>query len=347
MADLPPLEEAHEVDKAKWGAEVLLLAAVLPLSLSLLVGIITFLIGVDADIRYFELAAQIIPVLFLALVIEQRYFFQNVLPSIPASTDGPTPAQMGRMVAKIYEYQAGMFLVLAGGEVAALWAVASVNPSRITFAATTAGLVAGALALVVSSAKGLLTSLGEREIAKKMKSLREELLQEQKDRLEAWRLFLARAEDGVSEAQRPEFEEAGEWGAELVRRTDVYFSTEHFQEELDRLSRRKEQNDLTPGQEMALRLMLRVQATASDSNAERDPPQFIDRMSKTPEFSEGDRIELLEDVGFSPAGAKGTVVEQLEDDVVMIDVKAKRFSPVRRQTALVKPSEIRLRGRRT
>jgi hypothetical protein len=70
----------------------------------------------------------------------------------------------------------------------------------------------------------------------------------------------------------------------------------------------------------------------------------FDRMSKEPKFSKGDKIELLEDVGFSRAGAKGTVVEQLDDDAVMIDVKAKRFSPVGRQTAVVKPSEIRPRG---
>ncbi len=175
MVESSSPEKANEFDKSLWNAAVLWFVTALPLALSLIVGIVTYFIGVDADLRYFEVAAQIIPVLVLALVIEQRYFFQGLPLSPPSSTLALTAAQWEKIVAKVYEYQAALLLVIIGGETAALWAVASANPSQFTFAAATAGLVAGALAVTTSSGKALLTSLGERRMAKEIKSTEEGL----------------------------------------------------------------------------------------------------------------------------------------------------------------------------
>lgn len=254
-----------EADRAKWGAQMLLLAASLPLGISLLVGIVTYSIGIDASLRYFELVAQIIPVLLLALVIEQRFFFQELPDSIPESPTGPTRAQWNAMLWRIYRSQAGVFLVLAGGEVAALWSVGSVGASRLTFAATTAGLVAGALAVVASSAKGLVTSLGEKEIDKINRSIKERFEKERDERLVVWKAFIERANKGITKAKRPEFEEKMKESAGLLWEIDIQLATEHFREELERLSRNEKQGTLTSGEQMGLRLMRRVESAEAKS----------------------------------------------------------------------------------
>ncbi len=261
MVDLPRLEKANEFDKSLWNAEVLWFVTVLPLALSLIVGIVTYFIGVDADPRYFEVAAQIIPVLVLALLIEQRYFFQGLPLSFPSGRKRLVEKRE-RLIAKAYNYQVKMFLVFVGGEVAALWAVASANPSQLTFAATTAGLAAGAFALMASSGKDLLTSLGERKITQRNKSVEKEFVDEEKSRLEAWKLALKRAEE-VPESKRLEFEQLMEYSALLVWEMDEVFRTNNLEKELQRLAQRKEQTgDLTSGQEMALRAMSRVKLSS-------------------------------------------------------------------------------------
>ncbi|HEX5990577.1 MAG TPA: hypothetical protein VFY75_10240 [Solirubrobacterales bacterium] len=254
-----------EAGRVEWEGSVLFLAANLPLGISLLVAIGAFTFGVDASLRYFELAAQILPVLLLALVVEQRYFFQEISPDIPASPLGPTQVQWKRMTAKIYEYQVWMLVLLIGGEIAALWAVAAEQTSRVAFAITTAGLVAAGLAVAVSAAKGLITSLGERENERIMKSLREKLEKERDLRLDVYERFIRVADDlpnRVPEAERPEFEEKMEASVRSLLDIDVRLSTDHFQDEFDRLLEGKREDRLTPGQERALDLMHRVKASS-------------------------------------------------------------------------------------
>ena len=238
------------------------LVASLPLSLSLIGGIALYSAEIDASLRYFELVAQIIPVLVLALVIEQRYFFQEVPTSIPASPTGPTQAQWSAMLTRIYRSQVGVFLVLAGGEVAALWSVGGVESSRLTFAAATAGLMAGALAVAASSAKGLLTSRGEREIARINRSLKGRFEKERDDRLAVWKQFIQSADGGVPKDRRPEFEEKMKEGATLLQDIDAQLATEHFSEEFERLAAKEGQGALTPGEKMALRLMRQVESSS-------------------------------------------------------------------------------------
>lgn len=259
-----PIEQMTEAGRVEWEGNVLFLAALLPLAVSLLVAVGTFGIGVDASLRYFELAAQIIPVLLLALVIDQRYFFQEISPHIPVSPLGPTQAQWSRLTAKIYENQAWMLVLLIGGEIAALGAVAAEQTSRIGFAVTTAGLLAGGLAVAVSAAKGLITSLGERENERIMGSLRAKLENEREIRLDVYRRFIKVADDlsnNVPKDERAKFEEKMEESVRLLQDIDVRLSTEHFQEEFDRLLEGERQKELTPGQEQALRLMRRVNAS--------------------------------------------------------------------------------------
>lgn len=344
MAKPSFLDLMEEADRAKWGAQMRLIVAAFPFLISFFVGLALYLTGTDASLRYFELVAQIIPVLVLALVIEQRFFFQEFPTEIPAAPNGPTQDTWNRMIWRIYQSQGFVFLVLAGGEVAALWSVGSVESSPLTFAAATAGLMVGALAVVASSAKGLLISLGEKEIARYSRSRKERVEKERDSRLTVWKAFIERANKGVPKNKRSAFEEKMKESAMLLLEVDLQLGAEHLNEESERLSEKEDQGTLTSGEEMALRQIRQVESWQAENRALEQTTRIIDRTSKEPKFSKGDKIELLEDVGFSRAGAKGTVVEQLDDDAVMIDVKAKRFSPVDHQTAVVKPSEVRLRG---
>lgn len=251
-------DEIEEAARASRSALVLHLAAFVPFWFALLVAIFTFANGVDADLRYFELAAQIIPVLVLALVIEQRYFFQRLPYSMPTNPTGPWQTEWKRVIVKIYRYQAGVFLMLAGGEVAALWSVGSVDTSALTFAVTTAGLTASALAIAVSSAKGLIDSALERETVSELKRGHLPVLWRVYQRTE-WKTLIESADEGVPESERAKLEGSMKEAAERMLQTDLDLTTEDFPEELDRLSQKEKQGNLTPGEKMALRVMRQIE----------------------------------------------------------------------------------------
>jgi hypothetical protein len=338
------LDLIEEADRAKWGVQIRFIVAALPFIISFFGGIVLYLTGTNASLRYFELVAQIIPVLVLALVIEQRFFFQELPTDIPGAPNGLMQDAWNRMIwRRIYQSQAFVFLLLAGGEVAALWSAGSTESSPFAFAAATAGLTAGALAVMTSSAKGLLLSLGEKEIAKYSLSRKERVEEVCDQRLDIWKAFIEHANKGVAKSKKATFEEKMKESAMLLLEVDLQLGAENFNEESERLSEKEGQKTLTPGEEMALRQIRQVESWQSETRALEQATKEIARSSIEPKFAKGDKIQLLEDVGLSRAGTKGTVVEQLEDDAIMIATKTSRF-PRGHQTAVVKPSEIRLIG---
>jgi hypothetical protein len=89
----------------------------------------TFAVRTPPDLRYFELVAQIIPALFIVLAVER-----TVLREMRSDRRG------------IYRSASGFtVLVILLGEVAALYAVAASQASRITFGLTVTALFAAGL----------------------------------------------------------------------------------------------------------------------------------------------------------------------------------------------------------
>lgn len=100
-----------------------------------------------ADIAYFEAIAQIIPIVILALAIELRYFAPG--------RELPAPLKLlfrdslrARIVATAYA--AATLLALVLSEAVALWVLADGSSDQLQLSITTAGLTAGAVALVVA-----------------------------------------------------------------------------------------------------------------------------------------------------------------------------------------------------
>lgn len=143
-------------DFARWlfATATLGITAGAPVLTAVGVWIAFVVIDVDASLRYFEITAQIIPVLVLALAIEQRHFFHDRPPPLPSPIRQRLPKRFAELeiqiVAVIYSLQAFIVLVLIGAEGAALWAVAATEPTPEIFAASTAGLATGAIALLVT-----------------------------------------------------------------------------------------------------------------------------------------------------------------------------------------------------
>lgn len=99
-----------------------------------------------AGIAYFEAVAQIIPIVILALAIELRYFSPARQPStLGLLFRDPTRA---RLVAAVYA--AATLLALVLSEAVALWVLAEGSSNQLQLSITTAGLTAGAVALVVA-----------------------------------------------------------------------------------------------------------------------------------------------------------------------------------------------------
>jgi hypothetical protein len=100
-----------------------------------------------ARIAYFEAVAQIIPIVILALAIELRYFSPARQPpkTLGLLFRDPTRA---RLVAAIYA--AATLLALVLSEAVALWVLAEGSSNQLQLSITTAGLTAGAVALVVA-----------------------------------------------------------------------------------------------------------------------------------------------------------------------------------------------------
>jgi len=105
------------------------------------------LIDGHAGIAYFEAIAQIIPIVILALAIELRYFAPG--------REGPQLLKLlfrdplrVRLVAGAYA--AATLLALVASEAVALWVLADGSSDQLRLSITTAGLTAGAVALVVA-----------------------------------------------------------------------------------------------------------------------------------------------------------------------------------------------------
>lgn len=100
-----------------------------------------------ASIAYFEAVAQIIPILILALAIELRYFSPGREPpeTLGLLFRDPARARFGGAL-----YAAATLLALVLSEAIALWVLAEGSSSRLQLSITTAGLTAGAVALVAA-----------------------------------------------------------------------------------------------------------------------------------------------------------------------------------------------------
>lgn len=105
------------------------------------------LIDGHAGIAYFEAVAQIIPIVVLALAIELRYFAPGRELPAPLKLLFRDPLR-ARVVG--FAYAAATLLALVLGEAVALWVLAEGSSSQLQLSITTAGLTAGAVALVVA-----------------------------------------------------------------------------------------------------------------------------------------------------------------------------------------------------
>ena len=125
----------------------------------------------NADQEYFAVVAQIIPIMFLALAIEERYFFRNPRLPQPPSFPDPLPAEMPKQARlfkfapvafKIYMVLAYAYPVVILGalvlaEITSLHVLATGDSTSADLDRTAAGLGAAFLALIFSA---LFASIG-------------------------------------------------------------------------------------------------------------------------------------------------------------------------------------------
>ena len=118
----------------------------------------TVLVEGHAQKEYFEAVSQILPVLLLALAIEQRYFTRSQsMPSLPAELEfGEAEV---KLLARMYTFTArGYALVvlfaLGLGEWIAVEALATGDSSTKDLKATAASLAAGFTALIITALVG-------------------------------------------------------------------------------------------------------------------------------------------------------------------------------------------------
>jgi hypothetical protein len=129
----------------KWlGTSVASVAFGLP-AIAFMVALV--LVDGHAAIAYYEAIAQIIPIVILTLAIELRYFSPDRKPPEWLGLLFRDPERV-RLVAA--GYAAATLLALVVSEALALWALAEGSSSQLQLSVTTAGLTAGAVALVVA-----------------------------------------------------------------------------------------------------------------------------------------------------------------------------------------------------
>lgn len=100
-----------------------------------------------ASVAYFEAVSQIIPIIVLALAIELRWFAPGSEIPEPLRPFFRRP-ELVRAIG--FTYAAVTLLVLILSEAVSLWVIADQGSSRLELSITTAGLTAGAVALVVA-----------------------------------------------------------------------------------------------------------------------------------------------------------------------------------------------------
>jgi len=144
----PGIDKAADDPRAsslRWlGVSLATLAFGLP-AIAFLVALV--LVDGHADIAYFEAIAQIIPIVILALAIELRYFAPGRELPAPVKLLFRDPLR-ARIVATAYA--AATLLALVLSEAVALWVLADGSSDQLKLSITTAGLTAGAVALVVA-----------------------------------------------------------------------------------------------------------------------------------------------------------------------------------------------------
>jgi hypothetical protein len=126
------------------GIAVATIAFVLPL---VAFGLAILLVDGRASIAYYEAVAQIIPIVILALAIELRYFAPGREVPEPLRPYVRQP-ELARALG--FVYAAATLLALVASEAVSLWAIADGSSSQLKLSVTTAGLTAGAVALVVA-----------------------------------------------------------------------------------------------------------------------------------------------------------------------------------------------------
>lgn len=121
-------------------------------------GLATLLIQGHAQKEYFEAVSQILPVLLLALAIEQRYFTRSQsMPEFPPELDFNEAETRGlarwyTRAARIYALMVLVFLGL--GEWTAVEVLATGHSSTADLRQTAGSLAAGFVALIVSALVG-------------------------------------------------------------------------------------------------------------------------------------------------------------------------------------------------
>jgi hypothetical protein len=130
-------------------------AILLPIAAFVTVGL---LVEGQAKDEYFEAVSQILPVLLLALAIEQRYFTRNqAIPDLPpelqfAENEVKKLARWYTFAARLYALM--VLLVLGLGEWVAVEVLATGHSSGDNLKLTAGSLAAGFTALIVSALIG-------------------------------------------------------------------------------------------------------------------------------------------------------------------------------------------------
>jgi hypothetical protein len=120
------------------------IAFVLPL---LAFGLAIAVVDGHASVAYYEAVSQIIPILILALAIELRYFAPGREVPEPLRPFVRRP-ELARAMG--FVYAAVTLLALVASEAVSLWAIATGSADQFKLSLTTAGLTAGAVALVLA-----------------------------------------------------------------------------------------------------------------------------------------------------------------------------------------------------
>jgi hypothetical protein len=140
-----------------WTGKVLLAVSVILLPMLSYV-LVSLLVSGNAKDEYFEAVAQILPVLLLALAIEQRYFTRGQsMPKFPPElefkeSDLKRLARMYTVVARIYALL--VLLALGLGEWIAVEVLATGDSSTANLKSTAGSLAAGFTALIVTALVG-------------------------------------------------------------------------------------------------------------------------------------------------------------------------------------------------
>jgi hypothetical protein len=138
------MDEPFE-DASSW-LEIAVGAVALLLPLCAFVVAIAVVDG-HANVAYFEAVSQIIPIVVLALAIELRYFAPGR--EMPAALQ-PLFRRPELVRVAGFVYAAATLLTLIASEAISLWVIAAQNSTQVQLSVTTAGLTAGAVALVVA-----------------------------------------------------------------------------------------------------------------------------------------------------------------------------------------------------